>query len=527
VGVAPLVVKDPKPEEVQRIERYTREFTDAVEQVAVDAAAARVPSRLSWAEGTVGFAINRRVLKDGKWTKIGEVPDGPVDHSLPMLAVTDESGKLRGVLVNYACHCTTLRLNGDWAGYAQEFVERDHPGAIAMVAIGCGADSNPSPRGEIVYAQQHGEAISHEVKRLLASTMTPMPAVSQARAEVIALPFDTPPTREEFEARAKLKGGIAVHAALNLARLDRGEALATSLPYRVQAWEFGPELAMVFLSGEVVGDYARRLKSEAPGRRLWINAYSNDVLCYIASKRVLAEGGYEVDSSMYYFDKPTHFTPAVEDMIVSAVRRLLMGWFASGSSKWESAIAAFEEQDRTSMPAPGGIVFVGSSTIRKWELDKWFPELPVLNRGFGGSHLSDSVEFAPRIVSPYKPRTVVVYAGDNDLGAGKTPEQVASDFKALVAVVRKDLPDTRILYLSIKPSIKRWSIVEKGRETNRRIEEFMKSSGDQKLEFVDVTRGMLGDDGQPRKELFVADGLHMSDEGYRLWSDELRGRLKE
>jgi lysophospholipase L1-like esterase len=151
--------------------------------------------------------------------------------------------------------------------------------------------------------------------------------------------------------------------------------------------------------------------------------------------------------------------------------------------------------------------------------------LPVINRGFGGSQLADSVEFAQRIVTPYKPKTVVLYAGDNDLARGNTPDDVARDFREFVAKVRRELPETKIIYVSIKPSIKRWEIVELGREANRRIQEYIAGSGDKHLEFVDIGPVTLGADGKPRPEFFVADGLHLSDEGYKAWAEVLRPHL--
>jgi hypothetical protein len=328
--VAPLIfVGDITEDQIDRIARYSRDLTDRLEEVATHALADRRPGRLAWSEGKVDLAINRRKMQDGKWTGFGEVPAGPVDQSMPMLRVTDADGKLRGILVNYACHCTTLggrynRVGGDWAGYAQEIIEREHPGAVAMVAIGCGADANPNYRGDTPdYPRKNGEKVAQEVERLLASTFQPVSTKITARHERIELPFDKLPTREEFAERAKQKGPIAHHAAVNLARLERGEVLPTKLPYDISTWQFGNDLTMVFLAGEVVVDYALRLKSELPGRRLWITAYANDNPCYIASRRVLAEGGYEVDSSMYYYDRPTHFDPAVEDLIVETVHRLL------------------------------------------------------------------------------------------------------------------------------------------------------------------------------------------------------------
>lgn len=324
-GMATLIfVGEITAEELGHIERYTRQVVDHLEAVALAALADRRPCRLAWAEGQLGFAVNRRVLKEGRWTGFGETPTGPVDHSLPLIRITAADGTLRGVLVNYACHCTTLtgstnQVGGDWAGYAQEFIERAHPGVVAMITIGCGADANPTPRGELAHAQQHGRALAEEVRRLLAEPLAPLPGTVAVATTTIDLPFAPLPTREEFAARAKQKGPIAYHAQVNLARLDRGEALPTSQPFRAAAWSFGQELAMVFLAGEVTVDYALRLKRELGGRRLWITAYANDAPCYIASRRVLAEGGYEVDGSMYYYDKPQHFVPEIEDLIVGKV----------------------------------------------------------------------------------------------------------------------------------------------------------------------------------------------------------------
>jgi hypothetical protein len=150
------------PEEQAHIDRYTREFIDYLEKVSLAALKDRRAGNLAWAQGSAGFAANRR-------TK-----GGPVDHDLPILVATDTKGKLRAVVANYACHCTTLggdfnEICGDWAGYAQEYIERDHPGAIALMAIGCGADANPNPRPGLDAAKAHGQSIATEVKNLLAN----------------------------------------------------------------------------------------------------------------------------------------------------------------------------------------------------------------------------------------------------------------------------------------------------------------------------------------------------------------------
>jgi lysophospholipase L1-like esterase len=192
-------------------------------------------------------------------------------------------------------------------------------------------------------------------------------------------------------------------------------------------------------------------------------------------------------------------------------------------SRWESAIQAFEKQDAEQAPPKNGIVFVGSSSIRKWDLKKWFPDRNALNRGFGGSEVSDSLEFADRIILKYEPRVVVVYAGDNDIGHDKTPQRVFDDVKQLVELIHSKLPKTKIVYIAIKPSIKRWALIGQVREANRLITEL--ASKDERLEFVDVDKPMIGEDEMPRKELFVEDGLHLSEEGYAIWASLVRPHL--
>ncbi len=303
------------------IERYTRELTDKLEQVALQALDARAPARLAWSIGKAGFANNRR---RGFTSKV-------VDHELPVLRVTSPEGKVRALLASYACHCTVLSFNvvhGDWAGCAQEAMEREFPGAIALTAIGCGADQNPMPRGHFEQAVQYGEELGAEAKRLARGEMRPLTGPLECRTKNIELAFEKLPTRDEWAALAQSKTKqIAFHALLNLARLDRGEQLPTHLPYLVQTWNFGDGLAMVFLPGEVVVDYSLRLKREFDAGRLWVNGYSNDVPCYIPSKRILDEGGYEGAGAMVYYDRPTKFAPDVEKRIVSAVHELIPAAF--------------------------------------------------------------------------------------------------------------------------------------------------------------------------------------------------------
>jgi hypothetical protein len=325
----PFIFGAPLPaDQKKRVDRYTRELTDSIEKVALAALAARRPAKLAWSQGSVGFAVNRRMIKDGKWTGFGMNPGGPVDRSVPILRVADPDGKVRGVLVGYACHCTTLggdfnKVCAEWAGYACDEVEKANPGSIAMVVIGCGADADPQPRLTVEITSKHGSALAAEVNRLMKAPMTALPGSIVAAYREIELPLAPLPERGHYAEMTKRPGSEGYFARTMLERLDRGESLPKSVRYPVQTWCFGESLAMVFLGGEVVVDYALRLKRECEPARLWVVAYTNDVPCYIASKRVLAEGGYEADSSMIYYGQPTRLAPEAEDRIVEAVHALL------------------------------------------------------------------------------------------------------------------------------------------------------------------------------------------------------------
>jgi lysophospholipase L1-like esterase len=187
--------------------------------------------------------------------------------------------------------------------------------------------------------------------------------------------------------------------------------------------------------------------------------------------------------------------------------------------KWEKDIAAFEEKDKAAPPPENGIVFVGSSSIRMWKTAEAFPDLKVVNRGFGGSEMGDAAKYAERIVLPYKPRTVVVFAGGNDINAGKSPEQVADAFKTLVGKIHAALPKTKVYYISLFPNVKRRTQDDKCVKANELIEAFTK--GDARLGYIDTASKMRAADGGPRPELLRDDGLHMNDDGYKIWNEML------
>jgi putative membrane-bound dehydrogenase-like protein len=299
-------------EEMGTIARYSDELVEKLVAVSLEAIRDARPCELWWGQGRAVFAQNRRTR------------GGPVDHDLPVLAARTPGGQWRALFLNYACHCTTLggdfnRHCGDWAGYAQEYLGQAFPGATTLVGIGCGADSDPQPRNALQPAKDHGREIAEGITRILKSPLARIHSLPQGSLERFNLAFDVLPTRAEWEKKAADTGIVGYHARLNLSRLDHGETLPTELPYSVQTWVFGEDLAMVFLPGEVVVDYALRIKRTFRHDRLWVNAYANDVPCYIPSRRVFDEGGYEGGGAMPYYDRPTRLARDTEDRIVSRV----------------------------------------------------------------------------------------------------------------------------------------------------------------------------------------------------------------
>ena len=317
-GASDNIFSQPIPaDHQQHIDRYTQELTDKLEEVALAALKNRRPARIFWSVGNVGFAKNRRT------------PGGPVDHDLPVLVIRDLDGKVRAVYTSYACHCVTLshnKISGDWAGYAQDLIERKFPGAIGLVSIGAGSDSNPlsGVTGDKVdVAASQGARIADEVARLLSKKMRPVHGRLNTRLALIDLPLNDPPSARQLRDTASRGGPAGYNALTQLARLDNGETLASAISYPIQTWTFGDSLAMVFLAGEVCVDYSLRLKKELDRERLWVNAYSNDFCSYIPSERLVREGGYGGGAEIPYFALPNTLKAGLEQTIVDEVKRQL------------------------------------------------------------------------------------------------------------------------------------------------------------------------------------------------------------
>ena len=198
---------------------------------------------------------------------------------------------------------------------------------------------------------------------------------------------------------------------------------------------------------------------------------------------------------------------------------------AAPAPRFEKEVARFEAADRDSMPPRDAVLFVGSSTIERWQdLKRDFPSVPVIQRGIGSTRLDDFVRFARRIVIPYHPRLIVLYAGDNDFADGQSAKNVYADFRDFVSVVHRALPQTEIVFISIKPSPSRWHLAPRMRETNALVKSFVRRN--KRLRYVDVYTPMIGANGHPRPELFVDDSLHMSPAGYALWTQILKPLVK-
>jgi len=340
----PVVARNLRPMHYMLLDEdnqhLVNDYATFLQQKIVDVAGKAIESsataEVSWGSGTADFAVNRRANKEAEVPQLREQNKltGPVDHDVPVLAVRRD-GKLVAVVFGYACHCTTLSLNqwsGDYAGYAQLELETMHPDAIAMFWAGCGADQNPLPRRTVELAKSYGHQLASAVEKVLSQPMKPVTGKLSTQYREIDLPFDTLPTREDLVLESTSSNKyIAVRAKSLLAKLDAGETISPTYPYPVAMWKLGETVKWISLGGEVVVDYAIRLKSElgtessedeaTHGDNIWVTGYSHDVMAYIPSRRVLGEGGYEGGGAMIYYGLPTIWGADVEEKIVEEVHR--------------------------------------------------------------------------------------------------------------------------------------------------------------------------------------------------------------
>ncbi len=324
-NLAPLYALD--DDQTRRVQEYAEQLTDKLVQVVGDALKNLAPSRLSYANGIATFAVNRRnnVEPNVPELRASQTLLGPVDHDVPVLAIHGADGKLRAVVAGYACHATVLsgyQVSGDWPGVAQNEIERRHPGTIALYWAGCGADQNPLPRRTIEMLNQHGHEFADAVDAALRGPFTPIASSLHTSYEELELPFAALPTRAELELEASKESPQTRWAQYLLARWDQDGKLSPTYPYPIQLWQLGAQINWFFLGGEVVVDYAIRLKTDLGRERTWVASYSNDVMGYIASRRVIAEGGYEGGLARYPYGLPAAWDPRIEQQIIDAALKL-------------------------------------------------------------------------------------------------------------------------------------------------------------------------------------------------------------
>lgn len=315
------------PEQQALVDEYAKVLAGKIVGVVGEAIRALAPAKLSWGNGRAEFAVNRRNNPEPMVPELraaGKLK-GPIDHDVPVLAVHAADGQLRSVVFGYACHATVLpffQWCGDYPGYAQIELEKSHPDCVAMFWAGCGADQNPLPRRQVELAQEYGRQLAKSVDAVLeGGTLAPITGALAMNYREVALPLDKLPTRDAIAEEAKSSNGFVVaRAKMLLAQIDSGKPLSATYPYPIQRWQLGGEIDWVFLGGEVVVDYAIRLKSERRGTKTWVAGYANDVMAYIPSRRVLMEGGYEGGGSMVYYGLPAIWAPEVEQVLVEGVK---------------------------------------------------------------------------------------------------------------------------------------------------------------------------------------------------------------
>lgn len=321
----------PKPL-VVKLADYVDWLNDRVVDMIGEALENLEPARLNASESTATFAINRRANRGAELTKRHAEGTllGPVDHQVPVLRVENKQGRSLAILFGYACHNTIMsffKTSGDYAGYAQKFIEEDHSGAVAMFVMGAGGDQNPHPRRKVEHLSLHGRALADAVNRALKGPQTAVTSRLRFARQDAFLKFQPPPDRETLEKQAKDRNQYRRwKALLLLGRMNAGIKPASKFDLPVQAVRFGDEILLGAIGGEVVIDYALRFKKEFGGKdkpMMWFAGYSTDVSFYLPSLRVLKEGGYEGGGHMVYTQFTGPFEEDVEERTFRAIRSVV------------------------------------------------------------------------------------------------------------------------------------------------------------------------------------------------------------
>jgi len=310
-------------QDLDNVKRYTTQLEDKAVMAVEEAFRALEPAQLASANGVTRFAVNRRTNRESAIASTHDL-NGPVDHAVPAIRVVGEDGTPIALVFGYACHCTVLdgyQWCGDYPGFAQIALEQTYPGCTAMFFAGCGADQNPLPRRSAALAEQYGKELAAAVERVLAEPMQSLePTLASAYVEA-ELRLSAAPSREQLVSIAQEAPAYKRRCVERLiAELDAAGDLRTSYPYPVVLWRLGAQ-TIVALGGEVVVDYAIFIKRML-GHDTFVMGYTNDVMGYIPSERVLEEGGYEGGTAQILYGMPSAWEAGVEERVLNAVREL-------------------------------------------------------------------------------------------------------------------------------------------------------------------------------------------------------------
>ena len=329
VAHAPL-----SPDDRKETIAYTRALQDKLVVLVRDALAGLEPAQLSWGRGEIPFPMSRRLPRNGHIT-MADNPEGTVDRSIPVLCARTPEGEYRAIVFGAACHNTTLTgadnvIAGDFAGFAQSYLEGRFQGAQAMFMSGCGADVNPSPRGSMALARRHGDTLGSEVAHIVDESLMTVQGNLGTMYEMVGLPLQSL-SRTDIQERAKLPSAEAVMARHMLRLLETGETLPRQYSAPVAVWQFGEAFTLVALPAEPVAEYVHLIEAALPNRHLWIAGYNNDCFGYLPSAQVVNEGGHEnIGVTLWIWGQGLRrnagfFAPSVEDAIVRSVVRLAGG----------------------------------------------------------------------------------------------------------------------------------------------------------------------------------------------------------
>jgi len=313
-------------EEKATVAEYGQRLTDSIVSVVGASLADLRPAQIATGHGVAGFGMNRREPTP-KGVKIGVNPSGPTDHDVPVIRITAADGKVLAILFGYACHNTTLtgefyKLSGDYAGFAQIEVEKLHPGTTAMYLALCGADQNPEPRSTLEIAESHGKSLAAAVESVLRGKMQPSQGPVRAAFQMTDLDFAYH-TRDRYQAELADKDPYKVRRAQAMLKAYDDGRPVRRYPYPVQALALGRNFSVLALGGEVGIDYAIRVKRQYGSQGIAVAGYSNDVMGYIPSTRILKEGGYEAETSMIYYGQPGPWAENVEERIFATIAQVM------------------------------------------------------------------------------------------------------------------------------------------------------------------------------------------------------------